>query len=703
MKWRMFLRLLAVCFCLLGARVYAAPRIKCQMPVFDFGNRSGGDVTHSFTIENDGASDLIIGNLRACCGGSMSVGSKTIPPGSNTQATVRLSLNGRSGRQNKSFYVASNDPQRPYLQLRFVGNVVVPAQIAPRVLHFEKLQKDAIVEKQIQLSVSEDIRLQITNIVSSLQELETSAERAADGSSYDISVRTAPPLPVGRTRGTIKLYTDYSLRPVFNIIVSLTVVEGVTAVPEEILLSGGRQAVTRYVSVQSIDETPFVISSIEVPDARIEYSIVQLKTGAYRCEFRNVPPSPALDGKAVIIHTDHPTTEVVTLPIRVASASLPEHQQNEASVKATKKPRSFSPVIIDYFYEEGCPVCRKVRDDVLPQLEKRFAGRFQLNRYDVGEREAVEKLFAYQEKLGIKEDASVCMIIDYTFALNGFTSIKEGLLHKVDERILARMDDDWVAPTPIEVSVDGSNALKIAKQRSLGFSLGMVAVAGLADGINPCAIASLVFLMSMMRLSRNAGKKLFVLGVSYCVAAFLTYIAIGFGLLRAMHMLAPFEIIQRGIEWLMLCVLVVLAALSFHDAYQYKHKGHSRDVSLQLPKRLKRLIHAVMRRGLQNRSLVLGGCVIGVIVTAVETVCTGQVLVPTLVLIIRESGNPVREIVYLLLYNTMFILPLVAVFILTYSGLTTEALIRWSQKHFVISKYILGIFFISMFVLLLFL
>ena len=36
------------------------------------------------------------------------------------------------------------------------------------------------------------------------------------------------------------------------------------------------------------------------------------------------------------------------------------------------------PVVIDYFYEEGCPDCLRVRSQVLPGLKERFEGFYVL-------------------------------------------------------------------------------------------------------------------------------------------------------------------------------------------------------------------------------------------------------------------------------------------------------------------------------------
>jgi hypothetical protein len=110
------------------------------------------------------------------------------------------------------------------------------------------------------------------------------------------------------------------------------------------------------------------------------------------------------------------------------------------------------------------------------------------------------------------------------------------------------------------------------------------------------------------------------------------------------------------------------------------------------------------------RNLAAGGLLTGFVVTAIESVCTGQVYVPTLVLIIKNSpvageagtlsGLTFHAWKWLLLYNAMFMVPLVMVFSLTYLGLRTDSLLKWSQNNLVTSKILLGCFFISMAVLI---
>ena len=86
---------------------------------------------------------------------------------------------------------------------------------------------------------------------------------------------------------------------------------------------------------------------------------------------------------------------------------------------------------------------------------------------------------------------------------------------------------------------------------------------------------------------------------------------------------------------------------------------------------------------------------IGSAVTALESVCTGQVYVPTLMVVVK-GGFSARAWGYLLAYNAMFVLPLAGAFALSYAGLRTETLLRWSRREVVWARLGLGAFFLGM-------
>jgi len=95
--------------------------------------------------------------------------------------------------------------------------------------------------------------------------------------------------------------------------------------------------------------------------------------------------------------------------------------------------------------------------------------------------------------------------------------------------------------------------------------------------------------------------------------------------------------------------------------------------------------------GLVEKGSVPGAVVVGLFVGVCSFGCTAGIYFSILGMLITE---PTFGVLYLLLYNLMFIFPLVVVFILTYFGLRTQTLLDWSKKNVVVSKVLLGVFFV---------
>ena len=358
------------------------------------------------------------------------------------------------------------------------------------------------------------------------------------------------------------------------------------------------------------------------------------------------------------------------------------------------------PVVVDFFFEPGCVECEIVKREILPELESRFEGFYRLASHDVGVVSNVALLMAYQRELGAAGNPPVTMVVDYRDTFAGVAAIRTGVVEAVERGIAERLAPGWVAPEPIRVSAGDAGGVSTARKNMSGFTLWAVIAGGLADGINPCAISTLVFFMSLLAVAKVRGRGLLAMGLSFCAASFLTYLALGFGLLHVLHAASGFPRVREAVDLVMAAVLACLAFLSFRDAARYAVSGDAGKVTLQLPGGLKRRIHGIMRSRLRTQSLVAGGLVIGVAVTALESVCTGQVYVPTLVVVIRGGEANSRAWAYLLLYNLMFVLPLAAAFVMTYFGLRTETLLTWSRRNVVFSKLLLGFFFVGLLALI---
>lgn len=103
-----------------------APDIEFSETSFDFGTvKQGEELTHNFKIKNIGKSNLILRKVKASCGCTATQPDKeVVAPGEEASIKVTFNTRGRSGRQNKSITVYSNDPKKSTMLLRVSTTIV---------------------------------------------------------------------------------------------------------------------------------------------------------------------------------------------------------------------------------------------------------------------------------------------------------------------------------------------------------------------------------------------------------------------------------------------------------------------------------------------------------------------------------------------------------------------------------------------------
>lgn len=102
---------------------------------------------------------------------------------------------------------------------------------------------------------------------------------------------------------------------------------------------------------------------------------------------------------------------------------------------------------------------------------------------------------------------------------------------------------------------------------------------------------------------------------------------------------------------------------------------------LKLPARLRRWINRVIREGAGLRAFVPVAFATGAVISVIELACTGQVYLPTILFVLGVPGLRARAALYLMLYNLMFVLPLVVVFLLAYFGTTSQQLAKFINRQ----------------------
>lgn len=229
--------------------------------------------------------------------------------------------------------------------------------------------------------------------------------------------------------------------------------------------------------------------------------------------------------------------------------------------------------------------------------------------------------------------------------------------------------------------------------------------AGLVDGINPCAFAVIVFFISFLTVYKYTRWEIILVGTSYCAAVFVAYFLLGLGAFKFLYALRGFSYIIKGFYIVTAALCLAFFVLAIYDFCVYTKTKKTDGLLLQLPHSLKVRIHKIMGFFLRDKQkstfrLVLAALAVGFCVSLVEAVCTGQVYLPTCVLIMQDPEFRVRAAFYLVLYNLMFIVPLIAVFILALAGYESKGFNDFLKKHLGLTKILLCVVFLGLFLLL---
>ncbi len=205
-------------------------------------------------------------------------------------------------------------------------------------------------------------------------------------------------------------------------------------------------------------------------------------------------------------------------------------------------------------------------------------------------------------------------------------------------------------------------------------------MAGLIDGVNPCAFATLIFFVSYLTFVGRGRREILLVGIAFSLSIFVTYFLVGLGLLRVLQSISVIPLVGRLVYLTAIGLAVFLGVISFYD-YILCRRGRSSDMLLKMPVFLKNQVRGIIRKEVRVNRYIVAAVATGFFVSILELACTGQVYLPTILFVSKAHKFRANAIGYLAIYNTMFIIPLFAVFSLVYLGTGSERLSILFQRH----------------------
>lgn len=200
--------------------------------------------------------------------------------------------------------------------------------------------------------------------------------------------------------------------------------------------------------------------------------------------------------------------------------------------------------------------------------------------------------------------------------------------------------------------------------------LGIIFSMAFADSLNPCAIA--VLLILIMALSAAAGRVLLT-GIAYIAGNFIVYVLIGYGLFT---ILSQFQLPYYTSK-LIGVLAIVIAIYSLFS---------------KIPVSQKPRVQKLIDRATSPPIAFLAGGVI----SAIELPCTGGPYFLATTLMSQYNLSQFEVLGYLLLYNLIFVSPLILILVLHVFSKTPKIPRDYIRYASAIAMWIIGNFLIIM-------
>jgi cytochrome c-type biogenesis protein len=210
-----------------------------------------------------------------------------------------------------------------------------------------------------------------------------------------------------------------------------------------------------------------------------------------------------------------------------------------------------------------------------------------------------------------------------------------------------------------------------------GLTVPTVLAAGVADGFNPCAFALLVLFATYTLTLVNAvtangaptleaRRRLLGAGSLYVGAVWVTYFAIGIGLLSFLGWLGRDHLVARGASILAL----IMALWMLKDIF--------------LPGVGPSMIAPAGTHGRMQKAMARGGLagmlIAGVLVGICTVPCSGALYLQ-ITAVLHASGGGLTGLALLALYNIAFIVPLLALLLAVSNRRVLGQLGRWNRAN----------------------
>lgn len=325
---------------------------------------------------------------------------------------------------------------------------------------------------------------------------------------------------------------------------------------------------------------------------------------------------------------------------------------------------------IYFYYGQGCAHCAKVES----YFERTNAyAKYQIEKREVYfDNKNAAAYTAAMDNLGIPiNEQGVPTVIIGDKAITGDEPIISDFVATADAYIKGEVATDSTGDEP-----------KAQKSDRKNLSTWVIVSAAAVDAINPCAFAVLLVLLSTVLSQKQSRRRVIASGTVFSLVIFASYFMMGLGLYKALTI--------GGVTSIFTTVVGILAiALGLFNLKDWLWYGKTAPMEVPMSWRPRML--GIIKRVTSPA----GAGVAALLVSLFLLPCTSGPYIVVLGLLVNNPLDA-QLLWYLVLYNFVFILPMLFITWLVAFGLSTETLSRLREKHVAKLHLVAGLILIAL-------
>ncbi|ODS36674.1 MAG: hypothetical protein A7316_02510 [Candidatus Altiarchaeales archaeon WOR_SM1_86-2] len=248
-----------------------------------------------------------------------------------------------------------------------------------------------------------------------------------------------------------------------------------------------------------------------------------------------------------------------------------------------------------------------------------------------------------------------------------------------------------------DLSGTGCTYLIVEKEKedkALTIIIAMIVLGALGDAVNVCALAVMIILITVAISKFHDPKKMLYLGLSFIAAIYIVYLLTGLGLFTVLKEWLASSGASVMFKRVVGVVAIILGILNIKDYIKPHAGGFAMEVPLSWRPRMKRIIGGV--------TSIHGAFIAGLVVSLFLTPCVGTIYAAIIGMLSTTGVTYLQGIMLLILYNFIFVLPMLLILVLIYRGVKSAKEVEsWKERNIRRMHLIAGIAIIIVGVVLL--